>query len=109
MVGWFCVEIRVEDPAVAGGPIFGVAGEDMETGGGITPPELDEDSVRSTTGLILFLAAPVATVLSSVALSSVAFGAIFFSLAGSFEDDVVDDLCAVNLLALGDSGQPLTW
>ena len=103
VVGWFCVEICVEDPAVAGGPIFGVAGEDMETGDGITPPELDGDSVRSTTGLILFWAALFATVLSSVALSSVAFGEIFLSLAGSIEDDDVDDVCTVNLLALGDS------
>ena len=76
----------------------------MAIGGKITPPELDDDKVRSATGLIGFGSAPEKVGCSVVNLSSVNFGAIFLNRAGSFEGGGITDVFADNLFALGDNG-----
>ena len=75
----------------------------MAIGVRITPPKLDDDRVRSTTGLISFGSGPEKVGCSVVNIPSVNFGAILLSLAGSFEGGATTDVFADNLFALGDS------
>ena len=74
----------------------------MANGVRITPPELDDDRVRSTTGLISFGSAPEKVGCSVVNIPSVNFGAILLCLAASFEGGGTTDVFADNLFALGD-------
>ena len=99
VVGWWNLV-----PTRTGGPISGVAGDDMAIGVIVSPAELDDDRVWSTIGLFGFGSAPEKVDCSVVNLPSVNFGAIFLNLAGSFEGGSKTDVFADNLFTYGDSG-----
>ena len=79
--------------------ISGVAVDNMAIGGKVTLPELDDDRVRSTIGLIGFGSAPEKVGCSVVNLPSVKFGAIFFNLACCFEGCCITDVFAASVFA----------
>ena len=72
----------------------------------VTPSELEEDRIKSTTGLMTggSSPAPEEVGFSVLYLSSVNFGKIFLSRAGSLEDGGMNDVFAVNFFGSGHSG-----